>query len=109
MQYALHYNAYCTWCSVDGLHQQDLAQWVALKPSSTLAALSKEGVTYTGEQRYIGATSGRQRLCPESLIAAAQLVLALVHNDAEHQACCNFRHVWVHPHLQLGTASTLFI
>eukprot|EP00878_Enallax_costatus_P028793 GHUV01031136.1.p1 GENE.GHUV01031136.1~~GHUV01031136.1.p1 ORF type:complete len:300 (+),score=65.97 GHUV01031136.1:1680-2579(+) len=32
--------------SVDGLHQQDLAQWVSLKPGSTLAQLSKEGITY---------------------------------------------------------------
>jgi hypothetical protein len=33
--------------SVDGLHQSDLAQWVAANPSSTLGELSKHGTTYT--------------------------------------------------------------
>lgn len=33
--------------SVDGLHALDLARWVASEPESTLAALSRRGVTYT--------------------------------------------------------------
>ena len=34
--------------SVDGLHQVDLAKWIAANPNSNLAQLSKSGVTYTG-------------------------------------------------------------
>jgi len=33
--------------SVDGLHALDLARWVADQPASTLASLSRRGVTYT--------------------------------------------------------------
>jgi predicted AlkP superfamily pyrophosphatase or phosphodiesterase len=33
--------------SVDGLHQVDLARWVSGHPDSTLAKLSRNGVTYT--------------------------------------------------------------
>ncbi|MDR3418269.1 MAG: alkaline phosphatase family protein [Nevskia sp.] len=33
--------------SVDGMHQVDLAKWVAANPKSTLAGLSGHGVTYT--------------------------------------------------------------
>jgi hypothetical protein len=33
--------------SVDGLHQSDLATWVAQNPSSTLAQLTDEGTTFT--------------------------------------------------------------
>src|SRR5579859_6688184 len=34
--------------SVDGLHQQDLAWWVAHHPDSTLARLAGHGVEYSG-------------------------------------------------------------
>lgn len=34
--------------SVDGLHQQDLAWWVAHHPDSALAALSRSGTEYSG-------------------------------------------------------------
>jgi hypothetical protein len=33
--------------SIDGFHRQDLARWVAQNPRSTLAGLSRHGVTYT--------------------------------------------------------------
>src|SRR5262245_50860501 len=33
--------------SVDGLHQHDLANWVRQNPNSTLAFLSRRGITYT--------------------------------------------------------------
>ncbi|WP_051709946.1 alkaline phosphatase family protein [Andreprevotia chitinilytica] len=34
--------------SVDGMHQQDLARFVADHPTSTMAALSRSGITYNG-------------------------------------------------------------
>jgi hypothetical protein len=34
--------------SIDGLHQSDLATWVAENPNSTLAHLTNEGTTFTG-------------------------------------------------------------
>jgi hypothetical protein len=41
--------------SVDGLHAVDLANWVAGHPMSTLAELSKRGVTYTNARSTVAA------------------------------------------------------